>query len=186
MSRKTVAHLFSTLNGVVEAPNEWQFDAFGNEEEELMSRSIDGVDDVVIGRKLYQEWEPFWTGPGKEMEPFASFINGARKHVVSSTLGDDDLTWSSSTRVTGDPIAYLRDLREQEGGPITVTGGIDTIRSFFTAGLIDELILTTHPVVTNQGRRLFDESVDTTRLRLIEARPTSTGNVVLTYGLRQD
>jgi dihydrofolate reductase len=52
------------------------------------------------------------------------------------------------------------------------------------AGVIDELILTMHPVVTNEGRRLFDESVPTTRLSLVLARQTSVGNAVLTYARR--
>ncbi len=29
MARKVIAHLFSSVNGVSESPNEWQFDAFG-------------------------------------------------------------------------------------------------------------------------------------------------------------
>lgn len=29
MNRKVVAHLFTSLNGVVESPNLWQVDAFG-------------------------------------------------------------------------------------------------------------------------------------------------------------
>ena len=50
--------------------------------------------------------------------------------------------------------------------------------------MVDELILTTHPVVTNEGRRLFDETVPTTRLSLVRAQSTSAGNVVVTYALR--
>lgn len=62
--------------------------------------------------------------------------------------------------------------------------GIETIRSLFLAGLIDTLTLTTHPVVTNEGRRLFDESVPSTRLSLLEAKQTRAGNAILTYALR--
>ena len=29
MARQVIAHLFSSVNGVSESPNEWQFDAFG-------------------------------------------------------------------------------------------------------------------------------------------------------------
>ena len=50
--------------------------------------------------------------------------------------------------------------------------------------MIDDLISTTHPVVTNEGRRLFDDSVPTTRLSLLCAKQTSVGNVVLTYQRR--
>jgi RNA polymerase sigma-70 factor (ECF subfamily) len=39
-------------------------------------------------------------------------------------------------------------------------------------------------VATPEGRRLFDESVPVTRLRLIDSAITSAGNAVLTYALR--
>lgn len=179
MPRKITAHLFSSANGVVESPNLWQFDTFGPEEGQLMGEVIGSVTDVVIGRRLWEEWSEFW--PGAE-DPFGRFINPVRKHVVSSTLSGD-LPWNSAV-IDGDPVHYLRKLREQDGGNIAVTGGVDTVRSLFLAGVIDELILTTHPVVTNQGRRLFDDSVATTRLSLVSARATSVGNAILTYALR--
>jgi len=179
MTRKVTAHLFNSVNGVVESPNLWQFDAFGPEEGQLMGEVIGPVTDVVIGRKLWQEWSEYW--PNAD-DPFGQFINPVRKHVVTSTLSGD-LPWNS-TVIAGDPVQYVTKLRENDGGDISVAGGIETIRSLFLAGVIDELILTTHPVVTNKGRRLFDEKVPTTRLSLVSAKPTASGNAILTYALR--
>ncbi len=180
MARLVTAHLFHTVNGVSEAPDRWQFDAFGPEEMEMMGRTIGPVTDVVIGRKLWQEWSEFWPQAPAE-DPFAAFINPVRKHVVSSTLGGD-LGWNS-TRIEGDPVAHVRELAAGEGGDISVAGGVETVRSLFLGGVVDRLVLTTHPVI-GVGRRLFDDSVPVTRLRLLEAAPTSAGNVVLVYGLR--
>ena len=163
---------------MVESPNLWQFDAFGREEGQLMGAVIGAVTDVIIGRRLWQEWSEFW--PGAD-DPFGQFINPVRKHVVTGTLSGD-LPWNS-TAIDGDPVGYVRNLRDGDGGDISVTGGIDTVRSLFLAGVIDELTLTTHPVVTNEGRRLFDESVPITRLTLVRTQQTSKGNALLTYGL---
>jgi len=140
------------------------------------------VTDVVIGRKLWQEWSGYWPAAGAD-DPFAQWINPVRKHVISSTLSGD-LPWNS-TVIEGDPTAYVSALREQEGGGISVAGGVDTIRSLFVAGLVDALTLTMHPVVTNDGRRLFDETVPLTRLRLVDSTITSAGNAILTYALRE-
>lgn len=181
MTRKTTAHLFCSVNGVAEAPNLWQFDAFGPEEGEMMGRAISSVTDVVIGRKLWQEWSQFWQRPEAD-DPFGQFINPVRKHVVSQTLSSD-LGWNS-TLVNADPAAYVRKLQQDGEGDISVVGGIETTRSLFLAGVVDALMLTIHPAVTPEGRRLFDESVPVTRLRMIESRITSAGNAVLTYGLR--
>ena len=179
MSRTVAAHLFSSVNGVVESPDQFQFDAFGPEEGELMGKALAGVTDVVIGRKLWDEWSQYW--PGAD-DPFGSFINPVRKHVVSDSLSGE-LDWNS-VAIDGDPLAYVRDLKEGDGGGITVTGGIETVRSLFLGGVVDTLTLTTHPVVTGQGRRLFDDSTDLTRLSLVDSAITSAGNAVLTYSLR--
>ena len=179
MTRKTTAHLFCSVNGVVEAPNLWQFDAFGPEEGQLMGRAISGVTDVVIGRKLWEEWSQFWPDA---TDPFGQFINPVRKHVVSSTLSGD-LGWNS-TLVDADPAEYVRKLQQESEGDIAVVGGIETTRSLFLAGVVDALTLTMHPAVTPEGRRLFDESVPVTRLRMVDSTITPAGNAVLTYALR--
>ena len=182
MTRRTTAHLFHSVNGVVEAPNLWQFDAFGPEEGEMMGRAIGGGTDVVIGRALWQEWSQYWPGAGAG-DPFAGFINPVRKHVVSGTLSGD-LGWNS-TVIDSEPAVHVARLKEEGSGDILVVGGIRTIRTLFLAGVVDALTLTVHPVVTPVGRRLFDESVPMTRLRLVDSAITGAGNAVLTYALRE-
>ncbi|WP_029136600.1 dihydrofolate reductase family protein [Nakamurella lactea] len=178
MTRSVTAHLFNSVNGVVESPDQWQFDAFGEAEGELMGKAIAGIDDVVIGRKLWQEWSEYWPAA---QDPFGAFINPVRKHVVTSTLSGE-LPWNS-TIIEGDPAEYVRRLKAGDGGGISVVGGIETIRSLFLAGVVDALTLTTHPVV-GQGRRLFDDSVPITRLQLVDSTITPAGNAVLSYALR--
>ncbi len=180
MSRTVTAHLFSSVNGVSEAPNLFQFDSFGEAEGELMGRSLAGVTDVIIGRRLWQEWSEYW--PANSDPGFGDFINPVRKHVVSTTL-TGDLGWNSRL-ADGDPIDYARTLAssDDEGG-IIVAGGVETVRSLFLAGVIDTLTLTVHPAVTGHGKRLFDESVPVTRLQLVDHAVTPAGNAVLTYSL---
>ena len=90
----------------------------------------------------------------------------------------------NSTLVDGDPVAYVRNLRESEGGGVTVAGGIETVRGLFLAGVIDALTLTVHPAIAGEGRRLFDDSAPLTRLRLVDSTVTPVGNAVVTYALR--
>lgn len=183
MSRTVTAHLFHSLNGVVENPHLWQFDAFGPEEGQMMGETIMPVTDTIIGRTLWEEWKDYWTSDeyAEGDDPFAGWINPVRKHVVTSTL-NGELPWNS-VAIEGDPVAYVRALREQDGGPIAVSGGIETVRTLFLGGVVDELVLTTHPVITDEGRHLFD-AIPTTRLTLLSANATSVGNAVLRYGLR--
>ena len=181
MSRTVTAHLFSSLNGVSESPNLFQFDSFGEAEGELMGRSLAGVTDVIMGRQLWQEWSQYW--PENSDDGFGDFINPVRKHVLSTTL-TGDLEWNSQL-AHGDPIDYVRALADSDAeGGITVAGGVQTVRSLFLAGVIDTLTLTIHPAVTGEGRRLFDDSVPVTRLNLVDHTITPAGNAVLTYSLR--
>jgi dihydrofolate reductase len=183
MARKVKAHLFNSINGVVESPDQWQFDSFGPEDMEGMGKAIADITDVIIGRKLWQEWAEYWPNAGGD-DPFSAFINPIRKHVITSSVADVS-AWQNSIIVEGDPLEYVRKLKEGgSDGAISVAGGIETIRSLFLAGLIDELTLTTHPAV-GAGRRLFDESVPIMRLELVDGVTTSSGNAVLTYRLRQ-
>lgn len=182
MARKVTAHLFNSVNGVVESPDQWQFDSFGPEDMAGMGKAIADITDVVIGRKLWQEWAEYWPNAGGD-DPFSAFINPVRKHVVTASLNDVS-GWQNSALVEGDPVQYVRQLKEGgSDGAISVLGGIETTRSLFLSGLIDELTLTTHPAV-GTGRRLFDESVPITRLELVDGVTTSSGNAVLTYRLR--
>lgn len=182
MTRTTTAHLFHSLNGVVESPDLWQFHAFGPEEAEMMTKALTPATDVVMGRKLWQEWSEYWQP--KSGDPFAQWINPVRKHVLSSTL-PDELPWNT-TPVRTSAAELITALRNQGDGDIIVAGGIETVRSLFLDGLIDRLTLTTHPVIAGKGRRLFDDSVPLTRVELLEAVQTSSGNAVVTYRLRND
>jgi dihydrofolate reductase len=180
MTRSVTAHLFSSLNGVNESPHLFQFDAFGEEEGAAMGKALQGVTDVVMGRKLWAEWSSYW--PENSADGFGEFINPVRKHVISSTL-DGELDWNSVV-IEGDPIEYVRALAASDGGGITVAGGIETVRSLFLGGVIDTLTLTMHPAVTGEGRRVFDDSVPLTRVQLVEGQITPAGNAMLTYSRR--
>ena len=179
----STAHLFSSVNGVSESPHLFQFDSFGQEDGAFMDKSLAGVTDAIIGRRLWQEWSQYW--PTNSDDGFGDFINPIRKHVLSTTLAGD-LGWNSQL-VNGHPIDYTRALASSndEGG-IIVVGGIETVRSLFLAGVIDTLTLTIHPAVTGEGKRLFDNSVPVTRLNLVDHTITPAGNAVLTYSLRAE
>lgn len=181
MSRTITAHMFSTLNGVTEHAEHWQFDAFGPEEMEFMQKMTAATTDLVLGRTLWQEWSGYWPGA---QDPFAEWVNPVRKHVLTSTL-TGELPWNSVI-ATGDAAGYLGQLRQDPGGDIAIAGGVETTRRLVLAGLVDELTLTIHPVISGEGRRLFDESVPTTRLRLLNSTQTQAGNIVATYALRSD
>lgn len=80
---------------------------------------------------------------------------------------------------------YLRDLKEQPGGTIAVQGSLSVVRQCVEAGLMDELTLIIHPVIAGNGRRLF-EGTETQRLTLLRSQSTENGNIIATYGPREN
>lgn len=182
MSRQVVACLFSSVDGVAESPNLFQHDSFDEDLAALMTEGIAAIGDCVLGRVSYEEWSGYW--PTAEDGPdagFARFINAVPKHVASRTLSQADLVWQNSTLIEGDLLEHVRALKETEGGDIAVQGSLSVVRQLVEAGLMDRLTLIVHPVVAGSGRGLFDGAAHT-RLRLLGARATREGNVLLTYG----
>ena len=176
--RKVIASLFSTLDGVVEAPNEWQF-AFDDEMGAAMSRTLEAQDAVLLGRVTYTEWAGYW--PTSTDEPFASWINRTPKYVASTTLDSVD-EWPNSTLIRGSVADFVSELRQQDGGTIGTAGSPTLVRTMFDQGLLDELTLLIHPVVAGGGRkRLFADDATLTKLELIESQPTSSGVLIATY-----
>lgn len=178
--REVKAGLFQSVDGVVESPNLWQFDSFDEELGAGMGRMMTETDTVLLGRTSYQEWADYWPGPGAG-DPFAAFINPVEKFVASRTL-HGELAWQNSTLVGGDLEAFVADLRQSDGGDISVCGSISVVRQLLFAGLIDGLTLMIHPVVAGSGRKLFQAGDPRTRLVLLDSQTTSKGNLVVTYG----
>jgi dihydrofolate reductase len=176
--RKVTAGLFSSIDGVVEAPNEWQ-PAFDEEMGAVLSRMLEEQDAVLLGRVTYTEWAGYW--PASTDEPFASYINSTQKYVASSTL-ESVGQWPNSTLIKGPVADFLAELRQQDGGTIGTAGSPSLVRSLIEQGLLDELTLMISPVVAGGGRkRLFADDATLTRFELAHAQPTSSGAIIATY-----
>jgi dihydrofolate reductase len=176
--RKVTAALFSSIDGVVQAPNEWQ-PAFDEEMGDVLTRMLAEQDAVLLGRVTFSEWVDYW--PASTDEPFASWINSTQKYVASTTLDSVD-RWQNSTLIKGSLTDFIKDLRQQDGGTIGTAGSPTLVRSLIGAGLLDELTLMISPVVAGGGRtRLFPGDAPLTTFELAEAKPTSSGAVIATY-----
>jgi len=181
--RKVTAGFFHSVDGVIEAPNLWQGDAFDNELGMLLGEVMGKTDAVIMGRVGYEEWAGYW--PNAEADQgFADYINAVPKYVASRTLSQDQLSWKNTTLIKGDLLAFVRDLKNRDGGDIAVMAGVDVTRQLFFAGLLEELTLITHPVVAGKGKHMFLPTDPVTQLVLKNSTVTSKGNVVVTYGLR--
>ncbi len=174
--RKLVLYTLLSVDGVAESPDRFVLE-FDEEMHANLGRVIEAQDTVLLGRRTYDEWAEYW--PTSDQEPFASFINGARKYVVTST--QPQTPWDNTAVVHGSLREFVRDLKEQPGADIGVHGSIELARSLFELGLVDELRLVVAPVVVGGGRRLFDGKDDLRKLELLRSVGTPSGALLVDY-----
>ncbi|WP_426626157.1 dihydrofolate reductase family protein [Leifsonia sp. McL0607] len=173
--RKIVVYELLSLDGVAEDPDEFIADWDDAMDAEL-GAVIASQDAVILGRRSYDEWSRFW--PESTIEPFATFINGVAKHVVTSS--PLDRPWANSQPIDGDPVAFARRLKDGDGGDIGVHASITVARALLTAGVVDELRLVIAPRIVGAGRRLLDD-LPLKRLETIRNLTSASGYLLVDY-----
>jgi dihydrofolate reductase len=176
--RQVVLYQLLSLDGVAEEPGDWVSDVDPQVFDHL-GQVIGRQDDVLLGRTTYDYWAGYW--PASDVQPFADFVNGVRKHVATST----PLTqpWANSTVVEGPLVEHVAALRRRDGGDIGVHGSATLARSLLRAGLVDELQLVVAPTVAGRGRRLFGDDEQLQRFELVDVARTPSGLVLLHHRL---
>src|SRR6266487_6881546 len=166
--RKVVLYELLSLDGVAEDPDRFVIDW-----DEAMDANLAAViatqDAVILGRRSYDEWAEFW--PGSEIEPFATFINGVVKYVMTSA--PLDLEWANASVVDGGLVDFVRDLRDRPGGDIGVHASISVAQMLLAANVVDELRLVIAPRIAGSGRRLLD-SLPSIQLESIRSQISPT------------
>ena len=178
--RKIIAAEFVSLDGVMESPDKWHFPYFDDEMGETVGAAMAAADAMLMGRVTYEEWAAYWPSQNPEENEGAGFMNGVRKHVVSTTL-QEPLEWNNSTLVGENLAEGISGLKQQEGKNIAISGSGGLVRSLLREGLLDELQLMIHPIVVGGGKRLFGEEREPKALELVDSRTFGTGVVYLTY-----
>ena len=181
--RKILATMFISLDGVVEAPDQWHFPYFNDEMRTAVGRVMAGADTFLIGRKTYESFAGAWPErelAGEEDAEFAKSLGDARKIVVSRQ--DLQFTWRNSELLQGDLIEGVTALKSESGGThIGISGSPSIVRQLLEAGLLDELHLLVHPIVVRKGIKLFDEGEEAVPLTLVASKTFETGVLDLVY-----
>jgi len=100
-----------TLDGVMEAPEQWVFQYMDQEIGEDVMSILGETNAMLFGRKTYQEMAAAWPNRTGGM---ADIFNSVPKYVVSSTLRD--VTWNNSHVITGNVVEEVARLKAQPGG----------------------------------------------------------------------
>jgi len=171
--RKTFFLVANSLDNFIAKEDggvDWLRDS--TEAHEMLEKLWKNVDTVVMGRTSYE----FSAAHGMEGFP------GVENYVLSSTLKQDD--HKKVMIVSEDTAAFVRGLKEQEGGDICVMGGAQIAKDCIAGGVLDELHVNIHPTLLGSGAPLFLELDEPIDLELLECRPLPHGCVALAYRVK--
>jgi dihydrofolate reductase len=177
--RKLIVSEFVTLDGVMEAPEKWQFPYYSDDLAEVIQAQILASDAMLLGRVTYEVFAAYWPSQTNNEFGISDKLNSEPKFVVSSTLQKAE--WNNSTLIKEHVAEEISKLKQQPGGNIGITGSATLVQSLMQADLIDEYRLMVHPVVLGSGKRLFRDGRDTLQLKLLNTQTFSKGVVLLCY-----
>jgi dihydrofolate reductase len=186
--RRLIFGMNVTLDGYIAAPGDdigWggaveEVFLFWCEQMRMISMSL-------YGRKLWETMSSHW--PTADEQPgatpaeidFARSWRGTPKVVFSSTI---DKVNGNARLVSGDAVAEITRLKSEDGGPMEIAGAT-LAAAAMRAGLIDEYLIVTYPVLVGGGTPFFTPLDDWVNLNLVEARTFPDGVLLTRYETRR-
>ena len=185
--RKLTGAAFVSLDGVMQAPGGSTEDPTGGFDlggwvfgvgDDVIDPVLGGLFEppyaLLLGRRTYDIFAAYWPFVEGEMADMGDAFTAADKHVVTDS--DQPLDWANSHRLDG--IAAIGALKQSDGPDLLIQGSSTLYPPLLAAGLIDELVLMTFPVVLGTGKRLFGDGTPPGTLRLIDQQVGAKGVIV--------
>lgn len=186
---KLTVQTFLTLDGVMQAPGGpeedpddgfehggWVVGYWDDDLGAAMGESMAPPFDLVLGRRTYEIFAAHW--PHTD-DPGAEELNGATKHVASTTR--TELEWQNSRLIEGDVADGVRQLKQQDGPELQVHGSANLIQTLLEHGLVDEFRLKIFPLVLGTGKRLFGEGTVPAGFEVVSSQVLPSGVIVANY-----
>jgi dihydrofolate reductase len=171
--RKVKLYIASSLDSYIASDNgsiEWLF----SDADYGYTKFYDSIDTILVGRKTYDQSLTFEEYPYKGKKVYV-FTRNAEVEKKKKTLDveyiDDDIP------------NFVRRLVQQPVGnnDIWLLGGGEIVSILLNADLVDEIILSVHPIILGKGIPLFSNINKRVNLRLLESIPFESGLEQLCY-----
>jgi dihydrofolate reductase len=186
---KLVLTMTMSLDGFFSGPDgelDWMTQAADPEFSQDNVSSFDRFDRGFIGYPTASGMLPYWLGVASDPQApadqraLAQAVNRLRPILVSDR--EEPVPWPNAELLVvheDDQLASaVRREKEKPGKDLGVPGGIRTAQTFVRLGLVDEYVLTVHPVALGTGKRVFTGKAG---LELIDAKTYRSGVVRARY-----
>ena len=184
--RKVVLAMMTTLNGRLDAPDQWVTDVSEEHFAEI-NRGYATFDTILVGRVTAAEMYEFWPtagdqeGVGESQKSMAEKMNSYTKYVFT-TDPSLKLEWDNAEPAVvasdDDIRSFVEDLKSQSGGDIHLSGGARLAQTLVRLGLVDEYRFFVYPVYS-PGESWFGGLETQLPLELISSTSFDSGVVAL-------
>ena len=186
--RKVILDLAVTLDGFIEGPNgeiDWcNMDEADDSDGSDFIDFVASIDTIFYGRISYELWGNFQ--PVEEasqiLKEVYKSIAGKTKYVFSTTKKDDT---STTIFINSNVRERVMEIKQQPGKDIWLYGGGKLITTFINLDLVDVYRLAVHPVILGSGKPLFKDLNERVKLKLIDAKGSKSGVVLLSYSVNR-
>ncbi|MGH7725870.1 MAG: dihydrofolate reductase family protein [Candidatus Eiseniibacteriota bacterium] len=190
-SREMIAALQISLDGFTQGEDQGEASWVDSWADAI--QLIPDVDAFVQGSGMYPGYGEYWAAihadpkavppysdrpPSKSEIAYAELAARSPHYVVSTAL--ESVSWPPTARIIRN-IVELRTIKGQPGKNMYVVGGPTLVVSLLNEGLIDELKLIIHPLLLGGGKALFAGIKKRQALKLVEAKSTESGRLIVTY-----
>jgi dihydrofolate reductase len=172
-------HVFiaTSLDGYIARPDgdiDWLLQRDDPAEDHGYAAFIADIDVIVMGRGSYEKVSSF------DSWPYALPVLVLSQQLADTPVPD---TLLKKVRFSGlSPRDAMNDLARQGVRRVYVDGG-QVVQSFLREGLIEDMVITTVPVLIGDGRPLFGALPRDQGLALVSSRSFPSGLVQSTYRL---
>ena len=186
--RKVIVLEFITLDGVIQGgggPDEdtsggfkyggWQVPYSDDVLGTVMNKQMSMPFDLLLGRKTFEIWEPYWPQHADEWPGVMS----ATKYVASNTMTSSE--WQPSVFLGGDIVEKVSQLKQQEGPDLHVYGSAHLVQTLMKHDLVDEFWLKIYPLTLGSGKRLFVDGTIPAAFKVMESQVSPSGIIIVNY-----
>jgi len=186
--RKIIVLEHLSIDGVIQAPGGPEEDTsggfkyggwsapYGSETMgEAMKKMLEGPLDLLLGRKTFDIWEPYWPAHSD----YWPSVMTATKYVVSNTRTGSE--WQPSVFLGGDVAEKIAALKQEDGPDLHVWGSGDLVQTLLKNDLVDTLFLMIYPVTLGEGKRLFAGGSIPAAFEVTETTVAPNGVIFVTY-----
>lgn len=188
--RRIIQIMHISLDGFVAGTN-GELDVFENAGEHLnfLNGLLHSSDCIMLGRLTYEMFNGYWPdvetneASSDDEKKFSQWYNSVTKIILSKTMSE--LQEKNTLIVNTDFTSTIENLKNQSGKDIFLFGSPKVGQTLLQENLIDEYWIFINPVILGTGIPMFDTSTNLTRLKLVETKIISNGEIALQYVVRK-